>query len=78
MKAENYAKFSSHLEGDNYFTQIDLDTERIIIRKEGVVVFDDSIVKFKKNISEGKWLVNGVYKEILNNSEKLMHILTKA
>ena len=74
----NTIKFSSHLDGDDYYTQIDLTLNKIILHRNGEFWYKASINKFKKDVIEGNLGWKHIYDEILKNAENLIDLLSKA
>jgi len=84
-KNRNHISFSSVLEGKNIHTFIDLQEENMTVREKATeeikekVLFFGTVAEFKKLeiIKEGNFN-DRIYSSILDQSERLIEMFTKA
>lgn len=71
-------KFSTVVDDKRYFTQIDPETDQMIIKDwEDNVLFDDTLVQFKEFVAEDFGEAPKHYQSILNLGEYLVDALSK-
>lgn len=76
-RPKGYVSFSSFIEEERYFTQVDMITEVIKVSKKDEVIFNGSIKEFKELEKVKANNTDKVYSSILTMAESLMDILTK-
>jgi len=75
-KPRNYISFSSFLEDERIFTQVDLNLQKVHITKGEKVFFSGTIEEFKK-LEKMDTRFTSIYTDLLDMIEYLSEVLTK-